>query len=136
MIGGPWTLLSDPRLLSSEQRNTVSTEIANYKRFRGLFGGARFHRLAGRPHPRGWDAFQFGDAAGAEGAIYVFRNDHPKPSLQLNLRGLDADSSYVAEFLGSRNTVKMTGAELQEKGLPVKLASRESSEIVALRKSR
>jgi alpha-galactosidase len=136
MIGGPWTLLSDPRMLSSEQRNMVSAEIANYKRFRGLFGGARFHRLAGRPHQRGWDAFQFGDGAGAEGAIYVFRNDHPKPALQLNLRGLDAGSSYVAEFLGSRNTVKMTGAELQEKGLPVKLASRGSSEIIALRISR
>jgi len=123
-------------MFTDEQRRTVMASIAEYKRFRGLFGRAGFHRLVGRPHQRGWDAIQLGDGADREGAIYVFRNDHPNPVLPVRLRGLDAGANYEARFLDSQTTVRMTGAQLQESGLPVKLARRGSSELIALRRNR
>jgi alpha-galactosidase len=134
MIGGPWTLLSDPRLLTPEQRATVTREIVLYKRFRSLFATARVYRLAGRPLPRGWDAFQLWDEGLGQGVVYVFRNRHPEPALPLRLKGLEASAVYQAEFTRGRSSTTLSGAALMGSGIPVELSKQNTCELIALRR--
>jgi Melibiase len=134
MIGGPWTLLSDPRMLPEAQRKILAREIALYKRFRGLAATARVYRPLGRPLPRGWDAFELWDDRRGEGVVYVFRNRHPTPALPVRLKGLDRKRTYQAEFLRAHASVHFTGAALVDSGLPVRLPSEDTCELIALRR--
>jgi len=76
-LGGPWTLLTDPRRLADGQLGELKEEIALYKRIRPLLRGAEVYRLLGRPHPRAWDAVQFHNPDLGQGVVYVFRGRHP-----------------------------------------------------------
>ena len=134
MIGGPWTLLSDPRLLTAERRSLLTREIALYKRFRGLSATGRVYRLIGRPHPRNWDAFQLWDERRGEGVVYVFRNRHPSPTLPLRLKGLERRAAYQAEFLRARSSANLSGAALMDAGFRVELPEENTCELVALRR--
>ncbi len=134
MIGGPWTLLSDPRLLTREQKGTLTTEIEFYKRFRRLFATGRVYRLIERPHPRGWDAVQLWDEARGEGVLYVFRNQHPSTLWPVKLKGLGHVTAYEAEFLRGQRRVQLTGSRLMEDGLPVEITSPNTCQLIALRR--
>ena len=134
MIGGPWTLLSDPRLLTPEQRGILTREIQLFKRFRSLSATARVYRLAGRPRPRGWDAFQLWDEQRGEGVVYVFRNRHPSVALPLRLKGLQSGVLYQAEFLRARSSARITGAALTDPGLRVELPAENTCELISLRR--
>jgi hypothetical protein len=134
MLGGPWTLLSDPRLLDAEQRKKLTSEIALYKRFRPLFASGRVFRLIGRPHPRGWDAVQLWDERTGEGAVYVFRNQHPAPAYNVRLRGLARETRYQTEFLRKGGSASVAGADLIDNGIRVELAAAGTSELIALRR--
>jgi alpha-galactosidase len=134
MIGGPWTLLSDPRLLTPEQRGILTREIALYKRFRGLFATGRVYRPIGRPRPRGWDAFQLWDERRGEGVVYVFRNRHPAAAIPLRLKGLESRAAYRAEFVRGRSSASLSGAALMDSGLRVELPAENTGELIALRR--
>lgn len=134
MIGGPWTLLSDPRLISSGKRAILSREIGLYKRFRHLFATARVHRLIGRPHPRGWDAIELWDEAGGDGIVYVFRGQHPAPICSVKLRGLTSSAEYNAEFLRTDRKVDATGNTLSSQGLAVEISQAGGCELIHLRR--
>ena len=134
MIGGPWTLLSDPRLLSPEHRDLLSREIALYKRFRPLMAGARVYRLIGRPHPREWDATQLWDERRGEGVVYVFRGRHPSPSCRIPLKGLQGCAQYEARCLRRPSASHSDGAALMSPGLRVDLPMEGSCEMIVLRR--
>lgn len=134
MIGGPWTLLSDPRLLTAEQQKILSAEIGLYKRFRRLFAAGRVYRLLGRPHPRGWDAVQLLDEERQDGVLYVFRNRHPSPANNIRLQGLDRGARYEVEFIRAHTTVRFAGSTLIEEGLRVELPAPGTCELAVLRK--
>lgn len=87
-LGGPWTILSDPRTMSETQRQVLRREIDLYKKHRHLYRGVRVSRLLGRPHPRGWDAIQFLHPGLNEGLVYVFRGDHPDMARTIHLRNI------------------------------------------------
>jgi len=135
MLGGPWTLLSDPRLLNGDQRKRLTAEIALYKRFRRLFSSGRVYRLIGRPHPLGWDAMQLWDEGRGEGAVYVFRNAHPDPACAVRLKGIDRGADYEAQFLRAGTPARFSGAKLLDVGIPVELATPNTCELIALRKT-
>lgn len=135
MLGGPWTLLTDPRLLNEEQRKRLTAEIALYKRLRRLFSSGRVHRLIGRPHPFGWDAIQLWDEGAGEGAVYAFRNAHPATAYTIRLKGIDRNAEYEAEFLRAGRSARFTGAQLLDVGVPVELATPNTCELIALRKT-
>ncbi len=109
-------------------------EIGYYKRFRRLFSAGRFYRLIGRPHPRGWDAFQLWDEARGEGVLYAFRNQHPAALWPIKLVGLGRGVAYGAEFLRGHRTIQLAGSKLMDDGLPVELASPNTCQLIALRK--
>ncbi|HTQ53158.1 MAG TPA: alpha-galactosidase [Bryobacteraceae bacterium] len=134
MIGGPWTLLSDPRLMTPEQRRILTREIGLYKRFRPLAASGRVYRLIERPHPRGWDAFELWDERRGEGAVYVFRNRHPSAVQPVVLRGLARGARYQAEFIRRPSSARWAGAELMQSGLRVALPAENSCELISLRR--
>jgi len=134
MLGGQWTLLSDPRLLDAEQRKVLVAEIALHKRFRHLFASGRVHRLIARPHPRGWDALELWDERGGEGVVYVFRNQHPAQSYDVRLRGLDRSSEYRVESIRAGRPAQFTGSKLMDSGIRVELAAPGTSDLIALRR--
>jgi hypothetical protein len=131
-IGGPWTLLSDPRRLSVEQRDLLKAEIKRFKSIRHLFRAARVYRLIGRPHPRAWDAFELYDAGRGEGVIYVFRNQHPQAACSIVLRGLDDGRTYRVTYLDHQEERNLTGQQLTTVGLPVSLPLPDTSEVILL----
>jgi alpha-galactosidase len=134
MIGGPWTLLSDPRLLTQEQKATLTREIEFYKRFRRFFSTGRVYRLIERPHPRGWDALQLWDGTRGEGVIYAFRNQHPSALWSVRLKGLQRGTRYEAEFLRGHRTAEMTGSKLMDEGLSVEIAEPDTCQLITLRR--
>jgi alpha-galactosidase len=134
MIGGPWTLLSDPRLLAPEKRKLLAAEIGLYKRFRPLFSSAKVYRLIGRPHPRAWDAIQLWDASRGEGLLYVFRGRHPSSTWKLRLRGLEPAAAYEVDILRRPGSARLEGSRLMSDGLAMELNSPDSCELVALKR--
>lgn len=121
MIGGPLTLLSDPRKWSPAERTLFAREAAMHRRVRGLFRDGAMHALLGRPTGRGWDAFQF--QAGSRGVVFAFRNSSSEPEVSLRLRGLEPAGRYrVTDHDGGR-TRTLTGARLVGDGIAVRLPS-------------
>lgn len=135
MIGGPWTLLTDPRVLTAEQRRKLVREMEFYKRFRGPAATGRVYRLMGRPHPRGWDAFQLWDERRGEGVVYAFRNRHPAAACPIRLKGLQRGAAYEAEYLRAPSTARLTGSQLLDDGLRVELPMPDTCETIALRRA-
>jgi len=135
MLGGPWTLLSDPRLLDPQRKVILNREIGVYKRFRHLFATAKVYRLVGRPHPRGWDATQLWDEARGEGIVYAFRSHHPSPRYWIVLKGLTHQAKYQAEFIRAARTVEAAGSTLLAEGLRVDLPDPGTCELISLRRA-
>jgi hypothetical protein len=131
-LGGPCTILSDPRLLSQEQRALLAAEIERYKKWRGLFAAAQVHTLGGRPHPRSWDATEFHVPSDGRAIVFVFRNDHRETSRAFVLRGLDPARQYRVETVDAGETRVVAGRDLMNTGLEVAIPERNRSELVLL----
>lgn len=133
-MGGPWTLLSDPRLFTAEQKRTFKEEIARYKRLRPLSVTGRVYRLIGRPHPRGWDATEFWDVDRGEGVVYVFRNAASDGNHAVVAKGLNGDSRYRLEFVDGGQSITLSGEQLMTRGFPVELPEQNTCEVITLRR--
>jgi hypothetical protein len=112
-IGGPLTILSDPRRMSEGQRRILKEEIARYRANRHLLVGARVSRLLGRPHPRAWDAVQFWRPDLRQGLVYVFRGDHPQAERTVPLRHLEGPETVRAVDLDTGAWHSVTNAALR-----------------------
>ncbi|MCW5980411.1 MAG: alpha-galactosidase [Bryobacteraceae bacterium] len=131
-VGGPWTILSDPRRMTPEQRRVLAAEIGFFKQRRHLLAAGRLYRLAGRPHPRGWDAFELLDSGRGEGIVWIFRADHEEARRAVRLKGLEPAAVYRAQFRDSGRELRASGRELATGGLALELPARNTSEIVTL----
>ena len=131
-LGGPCTILSDPRLLPPAQRSVLVAEIARYQKWRNLFATASVHTLGGRPHPRSWDATEFHASAQGRAMVFVFRNDHPDATRSFTLRGLKPDVQYRVETVDAGKNHVAAGRELMAAGLELTIPERNRSELVLL----
>lgn len=131
-LGGPCTLLSDPRLLPPDGRAVLAGEIERYKRWRNLFATGRVYSLLGRAHPRSWDATEFYDASAGRGLVFVFRNDTAAAARTFPLRGLDAAARYRIEMIDAGETRVAAGGELMGTGLTVRIPERNRSDMILL----
>jgi len=128
-IGGPLTLLSDPRGMAENQRRLLRDEILLYKKNRRLFSG-KAYRLLGRPHPWGWDAFELYDEKRGEGALYVFRNHHPDSRQEVILKGIDPSRDYQVTYHDRHEVKTFAGRQLITSGIPVSLPEKNSTELI------
>jgi len=69
--------------------------------------------------------------------VYLFKPSSEVTTAAIRLKGLDAAQSYSITFADGTNPPSVrSGAELMEKGLPVKLEGDEASELVFLEAAR
>ena len=74
-----------------------------------------------------WIAWQFDRPEQGDGAVQAFRRPNAKDEeMRLKLRGLDSAATYELADLDKAGTAKVSGRELMETGLLVKLPSRGS----------
>lgn len=118
MIGGPLTLLSDPRKWTPARRAVFALEAARHRRLRGLFRDGAMHALLGRPTGLGWDAFQF--QAGDRGVVFAFRNASPEPHARLRLCGLQPARRYRVTDEDTGRSRTLAGARLAADGIAVR----------------
>jgi hypothetical protein len=77
-------------------------------------------------------AWQFNSPERATGVVQAFRRPHAgENSIRLKLRGLDENATYVVTDIDQPQQARtMTGKELSEQGLEVKVHSQPGAAIV------
>jgi alpha-galactosidase len=87
------------------------------------------------PHAGGtdlaaWIAWQFDRPEQGDGVVQAFRRAKAKDGeMRLKLRGLDLAATYELTDFDRAGATKVTGRELMENGLPVKLEPRQAAII-------
>ena len=77
-----------------------------------------------------WIAWQFNRPAQTDGVVQAFRREGaPVAEMRFKLKGLEADAIYVVRDLDKTGSEKVSGRDLMETGLLVKIPSRGSAII-------
>lgn len=85
--------------------------------------------------PDAWIAWQFDRPEAGEGMIQAFRrSDSVYESARLKLSGLDADARYTVTDVDENTPTEITGRELTEKGLLVRIGARPGAAIVTYKR--
>ncbi|MCB0041923.1 MAG: hypothetical protein KDE23_19705, partial [Caldilinea sp.] len=74
-----------------------------------------------------WEAYAIVDAAGAQGALWLFRAADGEPERDLCLRGLVAERTYALEDIDTGQTIRASGASLMAEGFRARLSDRTSA---------
>jgi alpha-galactosidase len=136
---GWFTLMLDASQWTPEQRAAARDEFTLYKsKLRPLIREADLYHVSRRPDGIHWDGMQYFDANRRNGVLFAFHGSTPNQSGHaFVLRGLRADRSYKLSFHDRSSADQtMSGRDLMEKGVTVKLAAPNSSEIVFIQESR
>jgi hypothetical protein len=129
MLGGPLTILSDPRSWNDAQAKVFREEAALYRRARPSFADGTLYVPLGRPTAGGWDAFQF-DRDG-RGIVFVFRNDAPEATATVPLAGGAAGRRLAVYRLGAEITGAGRDTTARGGRLAVTLPARRSAAVFA-----
>jgi len=82
-----------------------------------------------------WTAWQFHQPQADQGMVQAFRRaDSPYESARFKLQGLDPAAKYRVTNFDVRGSSVVTGRDLMEKGLPVKLGERPSAALIVYRR--
>jgi alpha-galactosidase len=83
-----------------------------------------------------WMAWQFDRPEAGTGVVQAFRrSESPYEVARLRLRGLDADAKYDLDDF-DRGTTTLSGRELLDKGLEVRLDRRPDSAVISYRRAK
>ena len=83
-----------------------------------------------------WMAWQFGRPEAGSGMVQAFRRmESPQETTVFKLRGLDERARYTVTYLDSQKSRKMTGRELMEKGLSIRIPKKSNAALVTYNKS-
>jgi alpha-galactosidase len=82
-----------------------------------------------------WMAWQFNRPEHGTGMVQAFRRTAcPGESILVKLHGLDADATYVVTNRDISGTTEISGRELGEKGLLIKLSEPRSAALITYKK--
>jgi alpha-galactosidase len=102
---------------------------------RKYFYGNSFPLLAHSLAPDAWSAWQYDRPDLGEGIALVFRrHDSPFEEAVLSLRGLDAQRQYCVTDADTGTTRTLTGAQLTDGGLRVRLVERPQAVLFRYRR--
>jgi hypothetical protein len=97
-----------------------------------ILRGADIYHVLPMPDGKNWDGLEYFNTAIAKGSLFLF-----KPAADggdahtIKLKGLNRATTYTLTFVDRpEQSVKKTGAELMDAGLPVTLTGPRASEIV------
>jgi hypothetical protein len=111
-------------------------QIEIYKKtLRPLIREGNLYHVSPRPTENGWDAFEYYDPQRGAGALLVFRANSRSAQEVFRLDGLEPDAAYTLRFVDHDvPPITRAGRPLMRDGLSIRLPSRESSQIVDLKR--
>jgi alpha-galactosidase len=127
------TIMQDTNAWSAEQHEAAKREIETYKRdLRPLIRDGDIYHISPRPDGIHWDGMEFFDPRRNRGVLYVFRGSmKDEADHTFQLQGLVADRKYHLHFQDhSEADGVVSGRELKDVGLTVRLSVPESSDLV------
>lgn len=84
-----------------------------------------------------WMAWQYDEPELGGGFVQAFRREEAKDdSMVLKLQGLDPNATYAVENLDGNMVVKMTGKDLMNTGLQIKLTEKPDSALFVYKKAK
>jgi alpha-galactosidase len=105
--------------------------LEQYRRLQPCFLGDYYPLTPCSKAPEIWIAWQFHRLDLGEGLVQAFRRDRsPYVSAQFKLRGLNANARYRVANLDAPEAKEMTGRELMEQGLAVRITPQPGAAIV------
>ena len=129
------TVMQDTTSWTPEQHAVARDEIAMYKReLRPLIRDADLYHVSARADGVHWDGLEYFSPTSKRGVIYAFRGSIPDETHhRFVLRGLLPNKRYRLRFRDhSSPDQTVSGAELLQSGLLVRLPSPLSSELIFL----
>jgi alpha-galactosidase len=112
----------------------VKRTVAVYKRLRPLMLGDFYPLLPHDESPSQWYGYQFDNPQLKSGCVIVFRREKSgQESMTIPLRGVSPDVTYEVTDLDTGKATAVSGKELLEKGLTVKIATQPGAAVVAYR---
>ena len=129
------SIMQDTSAWTPEQHQAARDEIALYQRsLRPLIRDARLYHISARPDGVNWDGLEYLCPDRTRGAVFAFRGSAPdQPAHVFVLAGLEPARRYHLHFQdGSAPDAEVTGTDLMQSGLVVRLDRPETSEIVLL----
>jgi len=129
------TIMLDTTTWSAEQQALAKSEIDLYKKeLRPLIRDADLYHISPRPDGVHWDAVEYWDPSRQRGAVYAFRGTIAGEDTHFFvLKGLKLEARYTMTFHDHTSADRtLTGRELMEQGLAVKLALENSSEVILI----
>ena len=128
------TIMLDMNAWTPEQRAAAKKQFEIYKqKLRPLINNGNLYHVSERPDGKRWDGILYVNPQGGSGVLFAFRGKNEEESHVFKLPGLDAAARYKLTFEdGSSQPLTLSGAELMQNGLPVRLPETESSELVFL----
>jgi alpha-galactosidase len=130
MFGGPWHLMSRLAELSSDDRALVTREISTYKQIRSRIEAGRVYHVTTTPGQGKFDALQSYNTTTDSAIAIVTRESAKAKSTVIKLSGFVATRSYLVRFQDDPRVLTMTGEQLNQDGVLVKLPEMQSAEIV------
>lgn len=127
------TLMLDTNAWSEEQHNAAKEEIQLYKnKLRPFIRDADLYHISARPDGVHWDGIEYFDPRRNKGVVYAFRGSTENETAHVfPLKGVREDAQYKLQFQDrSSPDVSLSGKELMEKGVAVKLPYPDSSELI------
>ena len=127
------TIMQDTTAWTPQQHAAAKEEFALYKsRLRPLIRDADLYHISPRPDGMHWDGIEYFDPQRRAGVVYAFRGsiaDHAEHAFVL--QGLRPATTYTLRFHDHSSPDRsMSGRELMSIGLPVHLATVNSSELI------
>jgi alpha-galactosidase len=125
----------DTTAWSDEHRRAAKQQFAIYKNhLRGLIASADIYHVLPRPAEKSWDGIEYFDSDSGRGALIVFRAESEIPSRRVVLRGLNAQRLYLLNSVdGMFADMKVSGRQLGDRGLVLRLPEKNSSDIILFR---
>lgn len=136
-MGAHYALAINTKATSPADWKSVTDFLNRYRSIRQLFQGDFYPLSPYSIQQTAWLAFQFDRPDLGQGVVQVFRrNQCPDESFHATLHGLDPASRYVLSDWDATQTRTVTGRELFEKGLSVRLPSKPGAAVIQYRKAR
>lgn len=127
------TIMIDTSQWTPEQHQAAKKEFACYKNdLRPLIATGNIYHILPRPNGKRWEAFQYVNESQAGGVVFAFRQGDAETQT-IKLRGLAAKSAYsITSADGSLTKTMMTGRELMDTGLTLKITDPQGSDLIFL----
>jgi alpha-galactosidase len=129
MFGGPWIFMNRLPLMRPQDLAFAASELRTYKSIRKRVREGRVFHLTSPPTETSFDALQSYHEPTDTAIVFAYRGDSPLAFRTLRLRGLQPEKLYSVRFQEDARALQLTGEQLMQRGLTVRIPDRWNAEI-------